>query len=101
MVTAGYDRLVENRVVKPTDPGLEAGRYDAILLAQVDQYLDDRLAWLIRVRPALVRGGTLTISNRLQHRAAALTAADAAGFRLVSESSDIPGQFVAIFEVKP
>jgi predicted methyltransferase len=101
MVAAGYDRLVENRLVKPTDPGLEAGRYDTILLAQVDQYLTDRVGWLTKARPALVKGGTLAIANRSHHRAAAVAAAEAAGFRLVSESNDIPGQFVALFEVKP
>jgi len=101
VAAAGLEPLVESRQVKPTDPGLEPGRYDAILLAQVDQYLEDRVAWLAAARPALARGGRLVIANRLHHRSAALAAAQAAGLTLVEESRDIPGQFVAVFEVKP
>jgi ubiquinone/menaquinone biosynthesis C-methylase UbiE len=100
MVAAGYDHIVEGRVVKPDDPGLEAGRFDAILLAQVDHYFDDRTTWLKQAAPALKPGGKLAIANRLHHRAAAIAAAEAAGFTLVTEVADIPGQFVAVFEVK-
>ena len=98
MVAAGYDHVVEGRVVKPDEPGLEPGRFDAILLAQVDHYFDDRVAWLKKARPALAPGGKLAIANRMHHRAAALAAADAAGFRLVNEVSDMPGQYVAVFQ---
>ncbi len=98
MAAAGYDRIVEGRVVQPTEPGLEPGKYDAILLAQVDHYFDDRVAWLKKALPALKPGGKLAIANRMHHRAAALAAAQAAGFRLVTEISDVPGQFVAVFE---
>jgi ubiquinone/menaquinone biosynthesis C-methylase UbiE len=100
MVASGYDHVVEGRVVKPDDPGLEPGRYDAILLAQVDHYFDDRTAWLKKAAPALKPGGKLAIANRLHHRAAALAAAEAAGYTLVTEITDIPGQFVAVFQVK-
>jgi predicted O-methyltransferase YrrM len=101
MAAAGYDRIVEGRVVEPTEPGLEPGKYDAILLAQVDHYFDDRVAWLKKALPALKPGGKLAIANRMHHRAAALAAAQAAGFRLVTEISDVPGQFVAVFEASP
>jgi precorrin-6B methylase 2 len=100
MVAAGYDHIVEGRVVKPDDPGLEPGRYDAILLAQVDHYFDDRTAWLKKAAPALKPGGKLAIANRLHHRAAAFAAAEAAGYVLVTEITDIPGQFVAVFQVR-
>jgi precorrin-6B methylase 2 len=99
MEAAGFGHIVEGRVVAPTEPGLEPGRFDAILLAQVDHYFDDRVAWLTKARPALKPGGRLAIANRMHHRAAALAAAQAAGFRLVTEVADLPGQFVAIFEV--
>ncbi len=99
MAAAGYDHVVEGRVVQPNVPGLEPGRFDAILLAQVDHYFDDRAAWLTQAAPALKPGGKLAIVNRLHHRAAALAAAQAAGFRLVTEVADIPGQFVAVFEL--
>lgn len=101
MVAAGYDHLVEGRVVEPTEPELEPGRYDAILLAQVDHYFDDRVAWLTKARPALKPTGKLAIANRLHHRAAALAAAKAAGFHLVTEVADVPGQFVAVFDLAP
>jgi len=101
MMTAGFEHVVEGRVVAPTTPGLEEGRYDAILLAQVDHYFEDRVAWLRQARPALAKGGRLAIANRLHHRAAAMAAAEEAGFRLVTEISDIPGQFVAVFEPAP
>jgi ubiquinone/menaquinone biosynthesis C-methylase UbiE len=101
MAAAGFDDIVEGVVVKPTEPGLEAGRFDAILLAQVDHYFDDRVAWLTKARPALKPGGKLAIVNRMHHRAAALAAAQAAGFRLVTEVADVPGQFVAVFDVAP
>lgn len=99
MTAAGYEHIVERRLVKPTDPGLEPARYDAILLAQVDHYLEDRVAWLRNVRAALVPGGKLAIANRMHHRAASLAAAEAAGLRRVTESTDIPGQYVAVFDV--
>ncbi len=100
MVAAGFDHVVEGRVVQPTEPGLEEGRFDAILLAQVDHYFDDRTSWLKKAAPALKPGGKLAIANRLHHRAAAIAAAEAAGYTLVTEVADIPGQFVAVFEVK-
>ncbi len=99
MVAAGFDHVVEGRVVAPDDPGLEPGRFDAILLAQVDHYFDDRTAWLARAAPALKPAGKLAIANRLHLRAAAVAAAEAAGFRLVTEVADVPGQFVAVFEL--
>ncbi len=99
MMAAGYDHVVEGRVVPPTEPGLEPAEFDAILLAQVDHYFDDRTAWLKKAAPALKPGGRLAIANRLHHRAAAVAAAEAAGFKLVTEVADIPGQFVAVFEV--
>jgi ubiquinone/menaquinone biosynthesis C-methylase UbiE len=98
MSAAGYQHVVEARVVTPTEPGLEAGTFDAINLAQVDHYFDDRVDWLKKALPALKPGGKLAISNRQVHRAAAVRAAQDAGFRLVTEIADIPGQFVAVFE---
>ncbi|HVV88746.1 MAG TPA: class I SAM-dependent methyltransferase, partial [Kofleriaceae bacterium] len=101
MAAGGYQHVVEARVVAPNEPGLEPGRFDAINLAEVDHYFDDRVAWLKKALPALKPGGKLAISNRLVHRNAAVAAAQAAGFRLVTEIPDIPGQFVAVFQVAP
>ena len=101
MAAAGYASVVEGRVVSANLPGLEAGRFDAINLAQVDHYFDDRVAWLRAALPALRPGGKLAISNRQVHHSGSMAAAQAAGFRLVTEIADIPGQFVAVFEVAP
>jgi len=94
---AGLDCVVERRVVKPDDPGLEPSTYDVILLSQVDNYFDDAAAWLRRAAPALVPGGTIAITNRTFHRAGAMAAADAAGLTLLRENDDVPGQYIAIF----
>src|SRR5256885_5352143 len=40
------DGVVERRQVGADKPGLEAGAYDAILLAEVDHYFADPAAWL-------------------------------------------------------
>ncbi len=101
MEAAGFDTVVEPRVVQPAEPGLEADHYDVILLSQVDHYFDDRVAWLTKAAPALKATGRLAINNRLQHRAAAMAAAQSVGFQLVTEVNDLPGQFVAIFQRGP
>lgn len=98
---AGHGAIVERRVVRPDDPGLEPATYDVILLAQVDHYFEDAAAWLRAAKPALRPGGRFVITNRVHHRAGALAAASAAGLTLVREATDIPGQYVAVFEVNP
>jgi precorrin-6B methylase 2 len=99
MAEAGLAGVVERRVVAPDDPGLEAGRHDVVLLAQVDHYFDDAATWLARARPALRPGGRIVLTNRLHHRARGVAAAETAGLRAVRESTDIPGHYVAVFEV--
>ena len=98
---AGYDTVVEPRKVAATDPGLEAGRFDLILLAQVDHYFDDRVAWLTKAVPALKPTGRIAITNRMQHRAAVMAAAASVGLQVVTEVNDLPGQFVALFGRAP
>jgi predicted O-methyltransferase YrrM len=90
---------IEKRVVGADEPGLEAASYDVVLMAEVDQLLRDRVEYLQRVRIALKRGGRLTVNNKLTYRAALLEAAAKAGFAVVRERDDLPGQYVAIFEV--
>jgi ubiquinone/menaquinone biosynthesis C-methylase UbiE len=96
---AGLGDVVEQRVVGPTDPGLEPATYDVILLAQVDHYFDDPVDWLKKAMPALRSGGRIVITNRVHHRAGGFAAAEAAGLKLVRETTDIPGQYVAVFQV--
>jgi predicted methyltransferase len=59
---------VETRVVEPAVPGLEAGRYDLIFLAEVDQLLADRTAFFAALLPALKPGGRLVVENRVRYR---------------------------------
>src|SRR5262249_58347017 len=96
---AGLAKVVERRVVAPDVPGLEAGVYDAILLAHVDHFFTDRIAWLHAAIPALKPGGRIVITNRSYHRAPAIDAALAAGLQLDRESNEVPGEFIATFSV--
>jgi len=98
---AGLDDVVERREVKADTPGLEAGAYDAILLAEVDHYFDDEPAWLASAIPALKPGGRIVISNRIHHRAKSMAAAQKAGLVLVSESTPVPTHFIAVFTAPP
>jgi predicted methyltransferase len=83
------------RLVSPSDPGLEAAGYDLVLLAQVDHYLADRVAYFRALRPALAPGGRLVLANRTPFQAAALAAAAAAGYTLAGPpDTSLPGQFV-------
>lgn len=97
LAAAGLADLVERRVVSAEQPGLEAGTYDAILLAEVDHYFSDEVAWLKEATKSLKPGGRLVISNRLHHRQKALAAAQRAGLKLRSESTPIPTHFIAVF----
>lgn len=99
LAATGLTAAVEPRLVEPEVPGLEAGAYDAILLAEVDNYLADPAAWLVAARTALKPGGAIAITNRIHHRTRALAAAKAAGLHLVSESTPVPSTFIAVFRV--
>jgi SAM-dependent methyltransferase len=94
---AGLEGVVERRVVAPSETGLEPGRFDVILLSQVDHYFDDPVAWLRAAIPALKPGGRIAITNRVHHRASGMAAAQAAGLTMVRESTDVPGSYVAVF----
>jgi 2-polyprenyl-3-methyl-5-hydroxy-6-metoxy-1,4-benzoquinol methylase len=97
MIDAGLDGVVERRVVAADTPGLEAGSYDAILLAEVDHYFTDPATWLRNAAQALKPGGRIVISNRIYHRAQSMAAARKAGLVLKSESNPVPTHFVAVF----
>jgi 2-polyprenyl-3-methyl-5-hydroxy-6-metoxy-1,4-benzoquinol methylase len=88
------------RTVSPDDPGLEPGRYDLILLSEVDHLLADREAYLRRLLPALKPGvGRIALSNRRVHRAAVLAAAERAGLSPRAELKGLPAHF--LIEVAP
>ena len=88
---------IETRRVAADRPGLEAGRYDLILLAEVDHYLADRAGYLRQLGGALSERGRIAVSNRLQHRAALLAAAREAGLEIEAEhTAELPGQFLVL-----
>lgn len=97
MERLGLAEVVESRVVKADKPGLEDGAYDAILLSEVDNLMDDPVAWLVAAKPALKPHGRIVISNRTYHRAHSLESARKAGLQLVAESNPMPTNFIAVF----
>jgi ubiquinone/menaquinone biosynthesis C-methylase UbiE len=97
LAAAGLADLVEPKVVDAQHPGLEAGAYDAILLAEVDHYFSDEVAWLKEATRALKKNGRIVISNRIHHRQTSMAAAQRAGLKLESESTPVPTHFIAVF----
>jgi 2-polyprenyl-3-methyl-5-hydroxy-6-metoxy-1,4-benzoquinol methylase len=101
LAAVGLAEIVERRVVGSETPGLEAGAYDAILLAEVDHYFTDEVAWLSAATAALKPGGRIVISNRIHHRTKSMAAAQKAGLVLQSESTPVPTHFIAVFVAPP
>ena len=98
---AGLADVVERRVVGAETPGLEAGAYDAILLAEVDHFFQDPVEWLRSAQAALKPNGRIVISNRIHHRAKSMAAGQKAGLVLLSESTPVPTHFIAVFTPPP
>jgi SAM-dependent methyltransferase len=94
---AGLGAVVTTRLVRPDEPGLEPATYDVVLLSQVDHFLDDPVAWLRAALPGLTPGGRVVLINGVHHRAGGMAAAAAAGLSVLRESTEIPGQYVAVF----
>jgi 2-polyprenyl-3-methyl-5-hydroxy-6-metoxy-1,4-benzoquinol methylase len=101
LAAVGLAEIVERRVVGSETPGLEAGAYDAILLAEVDHYFTDEVSWLSAATAALKPGGRIVISNRIHHRTKSMAAAQKAGLVLQSESTPVPTHFIAVFTAPP
>ena len=87
-------RNVVVRKVAADDPGLEARRFDLVLLAQVDHYLPDRVAYLRRLRPALARGGRIAVLNRLPFREPLIAAAREAGYTVRAGPGELASHFL-------
>jgi 2-polyprenyl-3-methyl-5-hydroxy-6-metoxy-1,4-benzoquinol methylase len=88
---------IEARLVTPDRPGLEPGRYDLVLMAEVDHLVPDRRAYLAQLRPALSARGRVAVSNRIYHRASLLAAARDAGYSVVADrTAELPGQFLVL-----
>ena len=67
------------------------------LLAEVDNYFSDPVAWLRAALPALKPGGRIVIENRIHHRAKSMANAQQAGLVLVEETNPVPTHFLAVF----
>jgi 2-polyprenyl-3-methyl-5-hydroxy-6-metoxy-1,4-benzoquinol methylase len=93
----GLADIVERRIVDADKPQLEAGMYDAILLAEVDHHFKDGVAWLKAAIPALKPTGRIVISNRVYVRAASMASAQKAGLLIEHESTPVPSHFIAVF----
>ena len=87
---------VEPRRVSATEPGLEPGRYDLILLAQVDHLLADQAAYLRALLPALKPGGRIALSNSVRYREPLRAALSALALRCEERDAQLPGQFLCI-----
>ena len=94
---AKLESVVEPRVVSADTPGLEPAAYDAILLAEVDHYFTDPVAWLSSAGKALKPGGRIVVSNRIYHKAQSMAAAKKAGLVLLSDTAPMPSHFIAVF----
>lgn len=101
LAASNLEDVVERRVVGSETPGLEAGAYDAILLAEVDHYFNDAVGWLKAATAALKPGGRIVISNRIHHRTKSMAAGQKAGLVLQSESTPVPTHFIAVFVAPP
>lgn len=101
LAAAGLEEVVERRVVGAETPGLEAGAYDAILLAEVDHYFSEPVGWLKAATAALKPNGRIVISNRIHHRPKSMAAGQKAGLVLQSESTPVPTHFIAVFVAPP
>lgn len=97
LTAAGLAGVVDRRVVSAEQPGLEDATYDAILLAEVDHYFTDEVAWLKDAGRALKPRGRLVISNRVHHRQRSMAAAQKAGLHLAADSTPVPTHFIAVF----
>lgn len=87
---------VESRRVGASEPGLEPGRYDLILLAQVDHLLVDRVVYLRALQRALKPSGRIAVSNSVRYREPLRAALSAVGFRCEEPDAQLPGQFLFI-----
>jgi tRNA A-37 threonylcarbamoyl transferase component Bud32/predicted methyltransferase len=96
---AGLSSRVEPRVVDAETPGLEPATYNAIVVAEVDHYFGDPVAWFAAAAKALVPGGKLAISNKLHHKDRATAAARKAGLVLLTETALTQTHYLAVFSL--
>ncbi|WP_426749671.1 class I SAM-dependent methyltransferase [Myxococcus sp. Y35] len=86
------------RKVAPDEPGLEPGKYDLILLSEVDHFLADRVAYLDKLRPALTPQGRIAVTHLRALRPPLVSAAQSAGYAVVSEYNDLPNHYLLFLQ---
>lgn len=99
------------RVVKPDDPGLAPASMDVVFFCDALHHIDDRVAYLRRLRTALKPGGrvadvdfkegNLPVGPPPQHKLARAKVIDEfthAGYRLAREQDFLPYQYFLEFE---
>ncbi len=99
------------RVVKPDDPGLAPASMDVVFFCDALHHIDDRVAYLKRLKAALKPGGrvvdvdfkegNLPVGPPPQHklaRAKVIGEFTAAGYRLAHEHDFLPYQYFLEFE---
>lgn len=92
---AGVANL-RTRVIPPGDAQLGRRSVDLVLLAQVDQYLEDRASYFASLASALRPGGRLVIINYERFRSPDVAAAQSAKLRVVDEWQPSPPFFVLV-----
>ncbi len=90
---------VEARLVTRDQSGLEPGRYDLILLADVFHLLPDPSHYLPALFSALTKGGRVIVCGRIDRREILDQAVKAAALTRSDVAIELPGQFVT--EVRP
>ena len=85
---------ITTRLVRPDETGLEVGRYDLIVLADVVHLLPTPSEYLPRLFEALTTGGRIVVVGRLDRRAALAQAAETARLSVVELPIELPAQFV-------
>jgi predicted methyltransferase len=86
------------RRARSDDPGLEPGTYDLVLMSEVDHFLEDRVAYLTKVKAALAPGGRLAVTHARGLRAPLEAAALEAGYTVVRDYDALPNHYLLIFE---
>ncbi|WP_224362785.1 class I SAM-dependent methyltransferase [Hyalangium versicolor] len=89
---------IEVRKVPADDPGLEPGKYDLILLSEVDHFFADRVAYLTKLRAALTPNGRIAVTHLRAMRPPLVAAAQTAGYTIVSEYNDLPQHYLLFLQ---
>lgn len=86
------------RKVAPDEPGLEPGKYDLILLSEVDHFFADRAAYLIKLRAALTPNGRIAVTHLRAMRPPLVAAAEAEGYSIASEYNELPEHYLLFLQ---